>query len=124
MTASNDAATIGRNYASGAYTNLMDFDASQADYRANMAVGRSDRITIRDSLETASESLNKPPEMRHSVDMGMASDETVASIMEGSVRSHALARGKKQVVLRKPYQRNGPGNTKLIKSLQSMPSRD
>ena len=28
MTASNDAANIGRNYTSGAYTNLMDFDAS------------------------------------------------------------------------------------------------
>ena len=54
-----------------------------------MAVRQSDRITVRDSLETASESLNKPPEMRHSVDMGMASDETVASIMEGSVRSQA-----------------------------------
>ena len=28
----------GRNYASGAYTNFTDFDGSQADYRANMAV--------------------------------------------------------------------------------------
>ena len=55
--------------------------------------------------------------------MGMASEETVASIMDGSVRSHAIVKGKKQVVLRKPYQRNAPGNTKLIKSLQSIPSR-
>ena len=74
---------------------------------------------MRDSLETASESLNKPPEMRCSVDMGMDTEETVASIIDGSVRSHVQVRGKKQVVLRKPYQRNAP--TKLIKSLQAMP---
>lgn len=54
-----------------------------------MAVRQTDRITVRDSLETASESLNKPPEMRQSVDMGMASDDTVASIMDGSVLSQA-----------------------------------
>ena len=53
-----------------------------------MAVRQSDRITVRDSLETASESLNKPPEMRCSVDMGMDMEETVASIIDGSVRSH------------------------------------
>ena len=89
MTASNEYTFgHGRNYVSGAYTNLMDFDGSQADYRANMAIRQSDRITVRDSLETADESLNKPPEMRTSVDMGMASEETVASV-DGSVRSHA-----------------------------------
>ena len=108
--------------------NSVDFEhSSQAcstgfDRRATMPVGRADRINVKDSMET-SESIQQPPMVQASVNMGM-SDETIIS-RSGSVGSRRGAqRYKKQVVLRKPFDKNGTqGNSKLIQSLNSMPAR-
>lgn len=49
----------------GGFTNLMDLDGSSTrnDYRQNMPLRTSDRVEMRDSLETIGESLHKPPEV-------------------------------------------------------------
>ena len=79
----------------GACVIVEDFEP---DVRATMPSRPSgDRIQVIDSMDTASDSVNKPPNQYTSVDMGMMNAETATadSMAHSTIGSQAIARMKK-----------------------------
>ena len=79
----------------GACVIVEDFEP---DVRATMPSRPSgDRIQVIDSMDTASDSVNKPPNQYTSVDMGMMNAETATadSMAQSTIGSQAIARMKK-----------------------------
>ena len=111
--------------------NLLDeAQAESIDFSGSTKAGGThvrtkDRSNFRESMDTA-DSMQAPPALTQSVDLGMTSEDTAVFMASrsGSLGSNTYQRRKKQVVLRRAFQRGGHSvNSKLVKSLTSMPAK-